>query len=146
MNKCLAVVHKSQMVRCFPCALDFGQSNNTFYGISTFFKHNFLSQFSGGKSTESGEFKFFYISSLKPLNLVLIPGEKLDGHRGTWTACIYETRKYSYSPYFYKVICIPFFQNNKALNKEPFTSADARENDVNDLDIIHVNDSCNTCK
>ena len=29
------------MVRCFPRALDFGQSNSTFYGISPFFKHNF---------------------------------------------------------------------------------------------------------
>ena len=29
------------MVRYFPCALDFGQSNNMFHGISAFFKHNF---------------------------------------------------------------------------------------------------------
>ena len=31
---------------------------------------------------------FFYISPLKSLNLVLIPGAKLDGHWGTWTGCI----------------------------------------------------------
>ena len=30
---------------------------------------------------------FFYISPLKFLDLVLIPGVKLDGHRGTWTGC-----------------------------------------------------------
>ena len=29
---------------------------------------------------------FFQISRLKSLNEVLIPGEKLDGHRGTWAA------------------------------------------------------------
>ena len=29
------------MVGCFVCALDFGQSNNTFYGISAYFKRNF---------------------------------------------------------------------------------------------------------
>ena len=27
---------------------------------------------------------FFYISPLNSLNLVLIPGAKFDGHRGTW--------------------------------------------------------------
>ena len=37
--KCLTVVHQSLMVRCFPYALDFSQSNNTFHGISVFFKH-----------------------------------------------------------------------------------------------------------
>ena len=30
------------------------------------------------------DFIFFYISSLKSLNLVLIPGAKLDDHQGTW--------------------------------------------------------------
>ena len=30
---------------------------------------------------------FFYIALLKSLNLVLIPGAKLYGHRGTWTEC-----------------------------------------------------------
>ena len=41
----------------------------------------------GGKLTGPGEFKFFYASPLNSLNLVLIPGAKLDGHRGTWTGC-----------------------------------------------------------
>ena len=40
-----------------------------------------------GKSTYCGEFNFFHISSLKSLNLVLIPGAKLDGYWGTWTGC-----------------------------------------------------------
>ena len=39
--KCFEVVYQSYMVRCFPCALDFTQSNNTFYGITAFFEHNF---------------------------------------------------------------------------------------------------------
>ena len=30
------------------------------------------------------DFIFFYISSLKSLNLVIIPGAKLDDHQGTW--------------------------------------------------------------
>ena len=30
---------------------------------------------------------FAYIAPLKSLNLVLNPGAKLDGHRGTWTGC-----------------------------------------------------------
>ena len=33
-------------------------------------------------------FFFFYISPLKSFNQVLIPGAKLDGHRGTWTGCL----------------------------------------------------------
>ena len=35
-----------------------------------------------GKSTQ------LFISPLKSLNLVLMPGAKLDGHRDTWTGCI----------------------------------------------------------
>ena len=31
----------------------------------------------------------FYISLLKCLNLRLILGVKVDGHRGTWTECLY---------------------------------------------------------
>ena len=46
------------MVRCFPCALDFGQINNTFYKISTFFHflNIILAQPPGGKSTDHSEF------------------------------------------------------------------------------------------
>ena len=43
----------------------------------------------GGKSTGPSEFNFFCISLLKSLNLALIPGAKLDAHRGTWTGCFY---------------------------------------------------------
>ena len=43
------------------------------------------------KSTGSGEFNFFKLTPLKSLSLVLIPGAKLDGHRGTWTGCIKQT-------------------------------------------------------
>ena len=42
----------------------------------------------GEKSTEPGEFNFFYIFPLKSLNLVLIPGAKLDGQLDTWTGCL----------------------------------------------------------
>ena len=31
---------------------------------------------------------FFNISTLKSLNLVLIPGAKLNGHQGTWAGCL----------------------------------------------------------
>ena len=40
------------------------------------------------KSTDPGEFNFSYVSPLKSLNLVLIPGAKLDGHRSTWTGSL----------------------------------------------------------
>ena len=33
-------------------------------------------------------FFFIYIFLLKSLNLVLNPGAKLNGHRGTWTGCV----------------------------------------------------------
>ena len=42
----------------------------------------------GEKSTGPGEFFFFYISPLKFLNSVLIPGAKQDDHWGTWTGCM----------------------------------------------------------
>ena len=42
----------------------------------------------GGKSTGLDDFFFFFnISRLKSLNLVLMPGAKLDGYRGTWAGC-----------------------------------------------------------
>ena len=42
------------------------------------------------------DFFFFYcISPLKYLNLVLIPGAKLDGHRGTWTGCLILKKRYN---------------------------------------------------
>ena len=70
----------------FPCTLDFGQSNNIFYGISVSFKYTFCLA-PRWKLNWPGEFHFFYISPLKSFNLVLIPGAKWDGHRGTWTEC-----------------------------------------------------------
>ena len=33
-------------------------------------------------------FFFFCISKVKYLNLLLIPGAKLNDHRGTWTGCL----------------------------------------------------------
>ena len=41
----------------------------------------------GGKSTNPGKFNFLYISPLNFSNLLLIPGAKFNGHRGTWTGC-----------------------------------------------------------
>ena len=52
-----------------------------------------------GESTNPGEFNFFYISPLKSLNLVLIPGAKLDGHRGTWTGCFSEKEHNVFNPF-----------------------------------------------
>ena len=71
--------------------MDFGQSNNTFYGSLAFLNITFT-LLPGGKSTGPGEFTFFYIAPLKSLNLVLIPGAKLDGHRSTWTEFTAETK------------------------------------------------------
>ena len=53
---------------------------------------------------------FFYVSPLKSLNLVLIPGADLDGHRGTWTGCSnsYFVRSMSLEGfgYIYWIICV----------------------------------------
>ena len=43
-----------------------------------------FAQLLSGKLTDHGEFNFSYISPLNSFNLVLIPGAKLDGHRGTY--------------------------------------------------------------
>ena len=74
------------MVRYFPCALDFGQSNNMFHGISAFFKHNFCLA-PWWKSTDPGPDRllFYLYFPAEIFDLVLIRGAKLDGHRGTWT-------------------------------------------------------------
>ena len=77
------------MVICFLRALNFGQSNNMFYEISTFFKHNFLRNFPVENELAPVNFIILYISPLKSSNLVLIPGAKLIGHRGTWTGCLH---------------------------------------------------------
>ena len=74
------------MMRCFPWALDFGQSNGKFYGISALFKHFCLAPqwiINWTRWTN-----FIYISQLKSLNLVLIPGVKLNVHRDTWAGYI----------------------------------------------------------
>ena len=52
-----------------------------------------FAQLPGGKSTSPGEFNFFYISPLKSLNLVLIPGAKLDGHLDTQAECFQGVQK-----------------------------------------------------
>ena len=74
----------------FLLPLDFGQSNKTFYGIYLHFLNITFAKLPSGESIYPGEFSFFYISPLKSLNLVLIPGAKLDGQRGTWAGSLYE--------------------------------------------------------
>ena len=64
------------MARCFPCALDFAKVTTRFL-----------------KSTGADEFRSFYISPVKSLNLVLIRGGKVDEHRGTWTGCLHQVNK-----------------------------------------------------
>ena len=51
-----------------------------------FFEHNFCLA-TRWKINWPQWIYFLYFSSLKSLNLVLIPGAKLGGHRGTWTGC-----------------------------------------------------------
>ena len=46
-----------------------------------------FAQLPSGKSICPGELNFFYISSLKSLNLVLNSSTESDGHRGTKTGC-----------------------------------------------------------
>ena len=67
--------------------LCFGQNNNTFYEITAFFKHNFCLAPRWKINRARWFFFFFNISRLKSLNLVLMPGAKLDGYRGTWAGC-----------------------------------------------------------
>ena len=54
----------------------------------------------GGKLTIPSELNFFHISLLKSLNIVLIPGAKLDGHRGIWTGCVAASTNFSLSTCF----------------------------------------------
>ena len=54
----------------------FGQSNNTFQGISSFFKYNFC--LATVKNQLASVNLIVHISLLKSLNLLLIPGAKLD--------------------------------------------------------------------
>ena len=78
--RCLPIVHQNYVVRCFLCALNYGQSSkslsNTFAWLSV------------GQSTDPNEVNIFYISPLQSLNLVLIACAKLNGHWGTWTGCL----------------------------------------------------------
>ena len=83
------------MVRCFPCDLEFGQSKNMFYGISTFLNMTFA-ELPGGKSADPGEYNCFYISPLKSLNLVFIPSATLDDYRGIWTGCTGNFERFQY--------------------------------------------------
>ena len=82
----MEVFYQSLMVRCFPCGLDFGQSNNKFYGISAFLEQIFCLA-PQWKINWPRWIYFSYISLLKSLNLVLILDAKLDGQQGTWTRC-----------------------------------------------------------
>ena len=52
---------------------------------SLHFLNTIFAKLPSENSTGPGEFNFFYISPLRSLNFVLIPGAKLGGHRGTWT-------------------------------------------------------------
>ena len=81
-------------MRCLHCVVDFGQSNSIFYKISALFEHNFcLAPLWNIRWAQW--IYFFCISPLKSLNLVLIPGAKLDGHWGTWTGCLTEINESS---------------------------------------------------
>ena len=69
----------------------FGKTSKKFQNIMKLIVGKYLEIFSslpGGKSTNPGRFNFVYIFPLNFLNLVLIPSEKFDGHRGTWTGCM----------------------------------------------------------
>ena len=83
---------------------------------SLHFLKKVFAKLSGEKSTGPGEFNFFYISPLKSLDLVLIPGAKLDGHRDIWTECIFRPKvkrrerfskvAHQFFPIFYRIVGI----------------------------------------
>ena len=67
------------MARWFPCTLA---------KIATRFMKSLQSLLGSAAENQQGSMNFFfYISPLKSLNLVLMPGAKLDGYRGTWAGC-----------------------------------------------------------
>ena len=63
--------------------MELGHSNNPSESMEIF---AFLPS---GKLNGPDDFKFFHISPLNALNLALILGAKLDGHRGTWSGRIF---------------------------------------------------------
>ena len=76
-------------MRCFSCLWILVKVTKRFMESLHFLNITFAKLHSG-ESIYPGEFNFFYISPLKSLNLVLIPGAKLDGQRGTWAGSLYE--------------------------------------------------------
>ena len=67
------------MARWFPCTLA---------KIATRFMKSLQSLLGSAAENQQGSMNFFFdISPLKSLNLVLMPGAKLDGYRGTWAGC-----------------------------------------------------------
>ena len=73
----------------------FGQSSNTFYRISSFFKHEIYLFPRWKINWPQWIYLLLYSPPLKYLNLVLIPGAKLDVHWGTWTGRLDGCREYS---------------------------------------------------
>ena len=69
-----------------PLRFGFGQSSNRFYRMSAFL-NIFFSQLPSGKSTDPGEFNCFYISLVKSLNIILLPGAKLNYQQAIWRGC-----------------------------------------------------------
>ena len=66
-------------MRWFPCTLA---------KIATRFMKSLQSLLGSAAENQQGSMNFFFdISPLKSLNLVLMPGAKLDGYRGTWAGC-----------------------------------------------------------
>ena len=67
------------MARWFPCTLA---------KIATRFMKSLQSLLGSAAENQQGSMNFFFdISPLKSLNLVLMPGAKLDGYWGTWGGC-----------------------------------------------------------
>ena len=76
-------------MRCFSCLWILVKVTKRFMESLHFLNITFA-KLPSGESIYPGEFNFFYVSPLKSLNLVLIPGANLDGQRGTWAGSLYE--------------------------------------------------------
>ena len=70
----------------FPCALDFGQSSNTFYGISAFLKHNFYLA-PRWKIIRPQWIFFFSDFPVEIFEFSFIPGCNIRWPLGTWAGC-----------------------------------------------------------
>ena len=87
MNKMFGSFPSQLHSEMFPLHLGFWPKQHILWNF-WFFWRKFLRSSLVENWQSPVNYIFLYISPLKYLNLVLIPGVKMDNHRGTWTDCI----------------------------------------------------------